>query len=46
MDSDIIKAKSKLPMDFINEIYNNYSEKNADKILKGMCKGKYIKIKC
>lgn len=38
MDSDIIKAKSKLPMDFINELYNNYSEKNADKILKGMCK--------
>lgn len=45
MDSDIIKAKSKLPMDFINEIYNNYSEKNADKILKGMCKERYTTLR-
>lgn len=45
MDSDIIKAKSKLPMDFINELYNNYSEKNADKILKGMCKERYTTLR-
>lgn len=38
MNSNIIKAKSKLPIDFINELYKEYSERNADKILEGMCK--------
>ena len=37
MDSNIIKAKSRLPIDFINELYKEYGQKNADKILKGMC---------
>lgn len=41
MDSDVIKAKSKLPIDFINELYKEYSQKNADKILKGMCKKRF-----
>ena len=32
----VIKAKSKLPYEFIEAIYNKFSERNADKILEGM----------
>lgn len=35
---EIIQAKNKLPLDFINDIYNTYTEKVADKILYGMTK--------
>ena len=33
----IVQAKSKLPMEFVLNLYNQFSEKNADKILNGMC---------
>ena len=33
----IVQAKMKLPMDFVQYIYNNFNEKMADKILSGMC---------
>lgn len=33
----IVQAKSKLPVEFILNLYNQFSEKNADKILNGMC---------
>ena len=32
----VIKAKSKLPYEFTEAIYNKFSERNADKILEGM----------
>lgn len=45
MDSDVIKAKSKFPIDFINELYKEYSEKNADKILNGLCSRRYTTLR-
>lgn len=33
----IVQAKMKLPMDFVQYIYNNFNKKMADKILSGMC---------
>ena len=32
----VVKAKSKLPYEFTEAIYNKFSERNADKILEGM----------
>lgn len=40
MNSSVI-AKSKLPIDFINEINSDFSSRNADKILNGMCENRY-----
>ena len=33
---NIMQAKNKLPLDFINEIYNIFNSRVADKILSGM----------
>ncbi len=35
-----IIAKSKLPIDFINEINADFSKRNAEKILTGMCENR------
>ena len=36
-----IIAKSKLPIDFINELNNDFTERNVDKILTGMSEERY-----
>lgn len=36
-----IIAKSKLPIDFINELNNDFAERNVDKILTGMSEERY-----
>ena len=51
MNSNIIKAKSKLPIEFIQNIYNDLGNKNAEKCLEGMSKKRYTtlrvnKLKC
>ena len=41
MNIEVIKAKSKLPLDFISDLYGNFTERNADKILEGMTDKRY-----
>ena len=41
----IIEAKSKLPMDFIQNLYNEYNERVADKILLGMLNNRYTTLR-
>lgn len=45
MSSNIINAKLKLPIDFINELYDNFSERNAEKILLGMNEKRYTTLR-
>ena len=45
MNSDIIKAKAKLPIDFINDLYKDLGERNADKCLEGMCKKRFTTLR-
>ena len=49
---NIVQAKNKLPLEFIQKLYENYSENIANRILEGMLKdrlttirGKHYKIK-
>lgn len=45
MSSNNINAKMKLPMDFINELYEDYSERNVEKILSGMNEKRYTTLR-
>lgn len=45
MSSNIINAKMKLPMDFINSLYESYSERNIEKILSGMNEKRYTTLR-
>lgn len=45
MFSEITKAKAKLPLDFIQEIYADLGNKNAERCLEGMCKKRYVTLR-
>ena len=45
MFSDLTKAKSKLPIDFIESLYKDLGQKNAEKCLMGMCKPRYTTLR-
>ena len=38
-------AKSKLPIDFIRNLYKDYNERIADKVLLGMLKNRYTTLR-
>ena len=43
--NSIITAKSKLPIDFIQNLYNEYGNRIADKILSGMLEERYTTLR-
>lgn len=43
--SSIITAKSKLPIEFIEKLYNEYGNRVADKILSGMLEERYTTLR-
>lgn len=43
--SSIITAKSKLPIDFIQDLYSKYGNRIADKILSGMLEERYTTLR-
>lgn len=43
--NSIITAKSKLPMDFIQNLYKEFNERTADKILTGMLEKRYVTLR-
>lgn len=45
MFSDLIRAKSKLPIDFIENLYKDLGQKNAEKCLMGMCQERYTTLR-
>lgn len=40
-----LQAKSKLPIEFTLKLYKQFSEKNADKILNGMCNSRVVTLR-
>ena len=43
--NSVIKAKLKLPIDFIDELNEEFSSKMVEKILNGICEKKYTTIR-
>ena len=43
--NNIVTAKLKLPMEFIQNLYNDFNEKTADKILFGMLNNRFVTLR-
>ena len=41
----VVKAKSKLPLDFITELNNTFTPRIVDKILSGMLEKRYTTLR-
>lgn len=41
----ITDARNKLPVDFVNSLYQNFSLGTVDKIIKGICSKRYVSIR-